>query len=960
MTKNATTALALLRIALLAWSLHGPVLWSRGIPFIRNYSAAEYGGHNHNFDVISDDAGRVYVANFEGLLYYDNARWHMLHTKGVTRITTLFRDAHGTIWTGGYNYIGSLKVNAAGLPQLNSIEEGKTFHGEVQWIWEKDGQIFFLVSDKKIYTISGKKVGLAADQQIPDKGASVIRTEAHVNQRQQLDYGMAALATEGSGVIITDEDDNTLFTITTDNGLCSNNVKFVTYNRHGQIWGATDNGVFCIAFPSIYSHITPREGLTGEVLALQVLNGTIYAGTRDGLFRQQATRFVKVKGIDYSCHQLAIHGDEMLAATADGVYKISKDGRAARLTVGHTLSLLTTDDGYYTGQTDGIYFHHWQGGHRLVSNIEKVTAMKRDNAGTIWIENLYGRIWLTTDGHNFRTLSDGQQEDISTLVEQYGLVMAVKATDEKPFPYPAFSFCDQAGTLWLTDNKGKSLYAMNQRTKDERLSKIVSPLKQYSVRTLLRTEQLLWMGGDQGINVVDYQHEEPTLKIKPTLYIRSVTLNGSDSTVWGGFGQAPAELPTLRHDERSITINFSIDFTTLLQNTRYRTRLNGGNWSSWDDDTSEEFHNLPAGHHLFEVQALDAYGRTTDVVGIGITILPPWYERWYMILAYNVMVIFIIFLLVRWRLHRLEKEKLRLENIVGQRTAEVVKQRDEIEEKSKRLETALGELAEAQHELVRQEKMATVGKLTQGLIDRILNPLNYINNFAKLSQGLLRDVKANVDDEQEHMDADNYDDTIELLQMLDGNLQKVTDHGINTTRTLKAMEEVLKDRSGGMTTIDLAEVIRQDEKIARTYYADDFSQLGLSIDFAVEAEKLPMNGNSEQLSKTLMSLVDNAVYAVKKQQQALNDVSYKPHVSIVAKRDGQRAIVIIRDNGTGIPAGIVDKVFDPFYTTKTTAEAAGVGLYLSREIIQNHGGDISVRSEQGKYTEFTIVLPIII
>ena len=176
--------------------------WSQGIPFIRNYSATEYGGHNQNFDIMTGKDATVYVANFEGLLYYDNADWHMLHTPGITRITTLFRDSKGTIWTGGYNYIGYLKVTDNGCPTLHSIDKKESFHGEVQWIWEREGKINFLVSDKGIYTIVNDNVTRATGAQLPQSGPSTFIGEAHVNQCQELGTsGLKALATDGEGVV---------------------------------------------------------------------------------------------------------------------------------------------------------------------------------------------------------------------------------------------------------------------------------------------------------------------------------------------------------------------------------------------------------------------------------------------------------------------------------------------------------------------------------------------------------------------------------------------------------------------------------------------------------------------------------------------------------------------------------------------------------------------------------------
>ena len=314
-------------------------------------------------------------------------------------------------------------------------------------------------------------------------------------------------------------------------------------------------------------------------------------------------------------------------------------------------------------------------------------------------------------------------------------------------------------------------------------------------------------------------------------------------------------------------------------------------------------------------------------------ITPPFYVRWYMNLLYALLLAVLVYGLFRYRLHRLNQEKEKLETIVQERTAD---------------------LRNAQHELIRQEKMATVGKLTQGLIDRILNPLNYINNFAKLSEGLVKDVEANVEDEEDHMDKENYEDTMDVLDMLRGNLQKVSEHGQNTTRTLKAMEEMLKDRSGGIVPMDLVPVLRQDEEMLQTYFASDIKTHAIKTSFDISDAELRINGNAEQLSKTFMSMLGNSIYAVVKKAQK---TAYVPEVTLKAQADGDKVTIVIRDNGIGIEGTIINKIYDPFFTTKTTGEAAGVGLYLSREIVQNHGGDIQVKSVKNEYSEFTIVLP---
>ena len=902
--------------------------WSQGIPFIRNYTATEYGGHNQNFDIMTGDDGTVYVANFEGLLYYDHAEWHMLHTPGVTRITALFRDSKGTIWTGGYNYIGYVEIAANGCPTLHSIVNNKTFHGEVQWIWERDGNLFFLVSDKEIYTIINNNVVWAQGASLPKTGPSTFIGEAHVNQVQQLgDYHLKVLATDGEGLVFQYKDGKEIFRITENNGLCSNNVKFVTYDGHGLIWGATDNGIFSIGFPSVYTHLTANEGLRGEVLALTKYQGEMYAGTQYGLFHMKGKSFVQIPEISYACWQLGKQGDNLLAATADGIYLINSSNKVSQLTTANTLSLMVEEDGFYSGEVDGIYHYdsHTRQ-HKKISDIEKVVKIVRDKNQIIWIQNLYGHIWKSNNGHHFEQVKNSEDE-IATLVSYNNEVTVVKSTATEPFPYPAFSYADDSKNLWLTDTKGKNLYAMKDGDKQKLLSDAAHPLMDFSVRAMVHDNDLLWMGGDKGVNVVSLMHKDPVKEAKATLRIRSIYLHGGDSILWGGYGNMPTELPTLSSEDRHITFTFSTNIQSLLLKTQYRTRMDDGNWSAWDYDTREEYPNLSPGKHVFEVQARDSYGRITEPVSISFTIMHPFYMRWYMNLLYLILLGIIIYAVMRWRLYRLERDKQQLETLVQERTQQVV----------------------------RLEKMATVGKLTQGLIDRILNPLNYINNFAKLSQGLIKDATANIEDEKERMDQDNYEDTMDVLDMLKGNLEKVGEHGANTTRTLKAMEEMLKDRSGGRVSMNLTSLLQQDKEMLEKYYAQEIAAHHIKIAFDIPNQELTINANPEMLSKTFMSMLGNAVYAISKKASR---TAFEPVISLKVEQQSNAITIAIRDNGIGIESTIIDKVFDPFFTTKPTGEASGVGLYLSREIIQNHDGDITVESVKDEYTEFIITLPI--
>ena len=924
---------------------------AQGLPFFKNISPSEYKAHKQNFDIEIDKKGTVYIANFEGLLYYDNAQWRMIFTPGITRVTVVMKDSKGKIWVGGYNFFGYVRVNERGNLELKKQDEEHEFQGEVLDIWETEGDIYFSVSNGKTYTAKQNSIFVSSVVREAPYDYSPIVSGISVNWKEPMDFGLTAVATEGAGVYIVDSNNNIIFHLDEESGLCSNSVQSLAYNQNGLLWGVTDNGIFIIQAPSPYTRFNADNGLRGEVLSLATVGQEMYAGTLNGLFRQKGQIFESVGNINYACWQIINYHGGLLAATSNGVYSI-QGGVVKQLTNESTTAIMADPNGFYSGEQDGVYYNAQGKASVKVCEAGRVIKFIKDKRGVIWLQNLYGRIWNNESG-TFVTQSNGKNtEEISTLVPVNNKPTIIPASATSPFPYPLFSYADGNGVLWLTNNKGKGLYALVNNSRNNEWTNFVYPLMDYNIRALIRQGDKVWMGSSTELIIADKSKTDPVKDVSHQVFIRSVVVN-DDSVAWGGFNDLSGRM-VFKSDERQILINYSTDYQSLLLPTQYRYRINGGRWSSWDFDTFTEYNNQPYGRYTFEVQARDTYGRISNTAKFDFEIEIPFYLRWYMILLYILLFALVIYATVLWRIHQLRKDKIQLEIIVRERTAEVVKQKNEIEEKSKSLETALSELGEAQHELVRQEKMATVGKLTQGLIDRILNPLNYINNFSKLSQGLVNDVTANIEDEKEHMDPEIYDDTIDVLGMLKGNLEKVSEHGANTTRTLKAMEEMLKDRTGGISQVDIIALIRQNEDMLGKYFEKEISGHYIKIAFNYPNSAVKVNGNPEQLSKTFMSLLSNAIYAVVKKAQRKE---YAPEVDLTITPNEQEVEILIRDNGIGIEDTIIHKIFDPFFTTKTTGEASGVGLYLSREIIQNYGGDITVKSQKDEYTEFSIILP---
>lgn len=301
------------------------------------------------------------------------------------------------------------------------------------------------------------------------------------------------------------------------------------------------------------------------------------------------------------------------------------------------------------------------------------------------------------------------------------------------------------------------------------------------------------------------------------------------------------------------------------------------------------------------------------------------------------------------------KRKEYLAKEVEERTQEIRSERDAVQKESEKLAAALEALAEAQDELVRQERMATVGQLTKGLVDRILNPLNYINNFASLTSGLTHDLRANLESEKEKISPAVYEDSRELLDMMTGNLEKISEHGFNTVRIVKAMEELLKDRHGNKVLTNINSLCRIAVEKVRKTYEKEIETYGIDLCFEPLTLSLMVEVNPEQINNVLVALLKNGIYALIKKA---NKTPFQPEIVCTLKISDDNLWITIRDNGTGMDENLKKKIFAPFFTTKPTSEAAGIGLYVCREVVQNHRGSIEVKSEKGAYTEFVIRLPL--
>ena len=279
-----------------------------------------------------------------------------------------------------------------------------------------------------------------------------------------------------------------------------------------------------------------------------------------------------------------------------------------------------------------------------------------------------------------------------------------------------------------------------------------------------------------------------------------------------------------------------------------------------------------------------------------------------------------------------------LEHQVTQRTGE--------------LQRSLAELRATQAQLIQREKMASLGELTAGIAHEIQNPLNFVNNFSEVSVELVTELE----EEQQRPARDAALET-ELLGDLKQNLLKITQHGKRAAGIVRGMLEHSRTSASERAPTDLNRLA--DEYLRLAYQGlranDKTFNSALETDFA---PGLPLVAAvSGDLGRVLLNLFSNAFYAVRQRQQA-GEAGYAPMVRVATQQAGGQVEIRVADNGTGIPAAVREKIFQPFFTTKPTGEGTGLGLSLSFDIVtQGHGGTLSVSSQPGQGTEFLITLP---
>ena len=865
---------------------------------------------------VEDNDKHIWMSSDSGVYVFERSSQKIRNidaAKGLSdsKIKTIVKDNNEQMWVS--TYTGLNLINTKGiLPEYFNQNDGLT--GSEVWTFIQDAQ-------HRIWLGSLQSIDIF----YPDK--QIIKSaqkELQLKKARTISYlfapstdGKMLISAAGFAVAIVDTKKDSITYITKAQGQQVNYPSSIMSDNKGRIWtgGFQNKGIEVFDMQkNSFTRLTNKNGLIGSI---------VWAMMQDN------------KG-------------EIWAATDSGINIINMENGTIR----------------YLMQSENV---SKENGGNLLS----------DEKGRIWIATRT-RILIADEQNKLLTSITTNEglaaPDVYTLFENKGIIYAGtgngltvfsprgsnSSADQNQSEWNIKSYAKGQGFLYNNYNSGaafaynnklwwgieaNALTITNEPKEDSSISvtyingitlsdKIQNFTDNKWVQHHLKSTDTIWSIKKDTFYVKDKLPEDSSWLQKKNIEWDSVT----------GYFNLPVNL-TLPFNQNYLSFQFTGSQLTNKDKTRYRYILEGvdKSWSAITDKPfSENYRDIPAGKYTFKVCSRGFNGIWSQPAEFSFTILPPWWRTWWAYLLYAAIFYLIVRSIVRYRSRWLKKENMRLEEMVTQRTNELTE--------------SINKLKTTQSQLVQSEKMASLGELTAGIAHEIQNPLNFVNNFSEVNIELS-------DELSQEAEKGNIDEVKIIAKDIKENSEKINHHGRRADAIVKGMLQHSRLSAGVKEPTDINALA--DEYLRLAYHGlrakdKDFNS-ALETDFDHSIGKI--NIIPQDIGRVLLNLYTNAFYAVaeKQKQLAVQKVSplesYQPTVSVSTKKSGNQVFVNVSDNGNGIPQKVVDKIFQPFFTTKPTGQGTGLGLSMSYDIIKAHSGEIKVETKEGEGTAFTIIFP---
>lgn len=720
--------------------------------------------------------------------------------------------------------------------------------------------------------------------------------------------------TDNSGLVRKDTKTGTLQRFMNDpknEKSISNNVTttIMEKDKEGYCWIGTRNGL---------NRFDPRSHLF-----------TRYFSRADDSTTLSNNRIINIK----------VDGEMIWVATEGGLNKMElKTGKCIRYVYNPADSNSLSNNIVITvlkGEANDLWVGTWNNGG--INRLTTVTGKFRHYIVGQSINQLYkdadGIIWaITADGlYRYNKKEDDfypfTEENTGITIENINSMVA-----------------DNENNLWLTSPSG--IYRLNRERNQAVLFGKESGVNGEETRNAWITKMTdgkIYIPGYYGY----YTFYPAKLRISPVvpkIYFSNFWLNGKEVKP-GSNGPLQGPLFTgreinLGYDQNVFSIGFtSVDYSNSGDKRIYYQLENyDKDWRQANAENRVYYFNVPPGKYIFHIKAVNSNNGTWVEKSILVNISSPWWTRWWAYCVYALLFVLLVLFVHRYQKNRLlkaERERTRVKELA----------------QAKEIEKAYHELKTTQQQLIQAEKMASLGELTAGIAHEIQNPLNFVNNFSEVNTELIDEMK-------EALTSGKTDEVFKAAEDIKENNKKIILHGKRADGIVKGMLQHSRSSNGIKVPTDINALA--DEYLRLSYHGlrakDKSFNATLKTDFDESIWNIDII--PQDIGRALLNLINNAFYAVTEKKKQMGD-GFEPTVSISTKKINDKAAIIISDNGNGIPQKVLDKIFQPFFTTKPTGQGTGLGLSLTYDIVKAHGGELKVQTKESEGSEFIIQLPIV-
>jgi len=804
--------------------------------------------------------------------------------------------------------------------------------------------------------------------------------DAYLNQKElyhgialKFSPGQFALATRSGGVVIIDTAGRIKAIFNTANILPDIGVKYLFEDFNGNLWLALNRGICKIEYNSPFFTFDERSGLPGMVLSIKKHSDALYVGTYNGLFSLAPDgKFLNIQDIESPTWSLLSTGKILLTATTHGLLQVGEKTKE-KISDDSTYVLVRSQKEprrVWAGTGNGLISlflenERWRLEYKFTEIKDEIRTIVEDEKGNLWL-GLRPKELIKVD---FPTPSTITNPVIQPFGKEQGLpdqeIRVFWAADHIMFATETglFRFDEQKrkfipdptlgpdytnGTnnvFCLAEDKEKNIWFHSML---RNIEAILGPANTFTLnkKPFLRLprEQTNAIFPDPDNNTIWFATNEGLIRYDKTIkknydlnftaIIRKVTVNGK--VVFGG-DKSRQPQSTFPYNDRNLRFQFAAPFFEGESETRFRTFLEGyeKQWSEWTPEPQKEYTNLNSGSYTFRVQAKNVYENLSSEAVFKFKVLPPFYKTWWAFLVYAILSFFMVFLLIKWRSGKLEREKLILERIVKERTQEIKDKNRQLEDQSIKLQ---------EMDQIKSRFFANISHEFRTPLTLIMGPLEQM-------------IAACRDNEQEEK---------RKLNMMLRNAQRLL-------RLINQLLELSKLDSGKMKL----QAVKTDIITFLKGIIDSFGVLAHQnqLDLVLEAEgaeEIFLYLDPRKMEDIMTNLLVNAFkftpaggkITVVVEQKLFwggewGDFLEKSPPGY--QRQGYIEISVC-DTGPGIPEGDLPYIFDRFYQAESTYEfhqkGTGIGLALAKELVELHHGTIEAQSREGEGCTFIVRLPL--